>query len=184
MVSQQLEAQGYRAGRRAAGRRHARPARLRRRRGQDRISSRDPLGAQRLGYGRYGWAIAIRSTAASWDIFYGRPYYSRCGAARLIITAGTTPIWYARLSATATAGTAMAMRGMLRATIRSTSYLDMDIVRRAGNAPLFEGHAKARSPDRRARRAGPESDRGDVHRLPGHERRDVRITVPAGARKR
>ena len=52
------------------------------------------------------------------------------------------------------------------------SFLDLDIRRKADNASLFEGHAKARSQHRQPRHAGPEPGRGDVHRLPGPLGRD------------
>ena len=58
------------------------------------------------------------------------------------------------------------------------SYLDMDIVRRADNAPLFEGHAKARSQDDELNQLVPSLVTAMFTDFPGRSGETVKITVP------
>ena len=59
------------------------------------------------------------------------------------------------------------------------SYLDMDIVRRVDEAPLFEGHAKARSQTDELDRLVPDLVTAMFTGFPGRNGETVRITIPA-----
>ncbi|MEO6359950.1 MAG: DUF4136 domain-containing protein [Sphingomicrobium sp.] len=58
------------------------------------------------------------------------------------------------------------------------SFLDLDIVRRADNAPLFEGHAKARSSNDNLGNLVPNLVEAMFTGFPGRNGETVRITVP------
>lgn len=58
------------------------------------------------------------------------------------------------------------------------SFLDLDIVRRADNAPLFEGHAKGRSATDNLTRLVPDLVEAMFTGFPGQNGETVKITVP------
>ena len=58
------------------------------------------------------------------------------------------------------------------------SYLDLNIVRRADNAPLFEGHAKARSSNDNLATLVPNLVEAMFTGFPGRNGETVKITVP------
>ena len=58
-------------------------------------------------------------------------------------------------------------------------YLEMDIVRRADNAPLFEGHAQARSQTDEEYVLVPNLIQAMFTGFPGKSGETVKITVPA-----
>ena len=103
--------------------------------------------------------------------FYGRPYYSRYGyyGYRSPFYYGwNDPFWY---------------RGGLNDPIRAytvyKSQLDLDIVRRVDNAPLFDGRALARSQTDELGTLVPNLVEAMFTNFPGRNGETVRITVPA-----
>ena len=102
--------------------------------------------------------------------FYGRPYYSRYGyyGSRSPFYYGwNDPFWY---------------RGGLNDPIRAytvyKSQLNLDIVRRADNAPLFDGRAIARSQTDELGTLVPNLVEAMFTNFPGQNGETVRITVP------
>ena len=63
------------------------------------------------------------------------------------------------------------------------SELEMDIVRRADNAPLFEGRAQARSQTDQTGVLVPNLIEAMFTGFPGRNGETVRITVPAAPRR-
>ena len=103
--------------------------------------------------------------------FYGRPYYSRYGyyGARSPFYWGwNDPFWY---------------RGGFNDPIRAytvyKSQLDLDIVRRVDNAPLFDGRAMARSQTDELGTLVPNLVEAMFTNFPGQNGETVRITVPS-----
>ena len=103
--------------------------------------------------------------------FYGRPYYSRYGyyGARSPFYYGwNDPFWY---------------RGGLNDPVRAytvyKSQLNLDIVRRADNAPLFDGRAMARSQTDELGTLVPNLVEAMFTNFPGRNGETVRITVPS-----
>lgn len=100
-----------------------------------------------------------------WGGYYGRPYWSRWGG---------YPFYY---------GWNRPFYGSpysndVREYTVYKSFLDMDIVRRADNAPLFEGHAKARSQSDELDKLVPSLVTAMFTGFPGRNGETVRITVP------
>jgi hypothetical protein len=103
--------------------------------------------------------------------FYGRPYYSRYGyyGARSPFYYGwNDPFWY---------------RGGFNDPVRAytvyKSQLNLGIVRRADNAPLFDGRAMARSQTDELGTLVPNLVEAMFTNFPGRNGETVRITVPS-----
>lgn len=110
--------------------------------------------------------------------YYGRPYYSRYGGywgARSPFYYGwDDPYWYHSPYAGYGRG-----YGAVRSYTVYESQLEMDIVRRADNAPLFEGRAEARSQTDELGTLVPNLVEAMFTGFPGRNGETVRITVPA-----
>jgi hypothetical protein len=101
--------------------------------------------------------------------FYGRPYYSRFGywGARSPFYYGwDDPFWYG------------GPYQDVRVYTVYKSFLDLNIRRRADNASLFEGHAKARSANDNMGVLVPNLIEAMFTGFPGNSGETVRITVP------
>ena len=125
---------------------------------------RDPFyGSYRDRFGRY----------------YGRPYYSRYGYGGLSRSpyyfGWDDPFWYA----SPYAGYGSAYGEPIRSYTVYESELDMNIVRRADNAPLFQGKAKARSQTDETGVLVPNLIEAMFTGFPGQSGETVKITVPA-----
>ena len=133
----------------------------------------DPFARSRYGYGPYG-----RYYDPFGGTYYGRPYWSRYGywGSRSPFYYGwDDPFWYY----SPYAGYGPGFRDPIRSYTVYKSHLDMQIVRRADNAPLFEGHAKARSQTDEAGVLVPNLIEAMFTGFPGRSGETVRITVPA-----
>ena len=133
----------------------------------------DPFARSRYGYGPYG-----RYYDPFGGTYYGRPYWSRYGywGSRSPFYYGwDDPFWYY----SPYAGYGPGFRDPIRSYTVYKSHLDMQIVRRADNAPLFEGHAKARSQTDAAGVLVPNLIEAMFTGFPGRSGETVRITVPA-----
>jgi hypothetical protein len=162
--------------------------------------TQDPLARSRYGYGRYNdpfyrgyYDPFFRSRYSYRDPFYdpywgtysGRPYYSRFGywGQRSPFYYGwDDPFWYASPYAGYGPGQGGAYGQPIRSYTVYKSHLDMQIVRRADNAPLFDGHAKARSQTDEAGVLVPNLIEAMFTGFPGKSGETVRITVPAKKR--
>ncbi len=159
MVSQQLEAQGFRA----AGAPQLADLLVRMDYSVDRghtVSERDPFYGRPygpFGYGRYGGG-------------WGSPYYSRWGDP--FYYGWNDPYWWARPSPGYAGGYGA------QAHIEFKSFLDMNIARRADNAQLFQGHVEARSQSPNLDRLVPPLITAMFTGFPGRSGETVRITVP------
>ena len=140
----------------------------------------DPFG--RYGsFGRYGPRYGDPFYGGGFydprfGIYYGRPYYSRYGyrGVRSPYYYGwDDPYWYRR-------------GGLYGDDVRAytvyNSFLNLDIVRRADNAPLFEGKAQARSQTDELGTLVPNLVDAMFTGFPGRNGETVRITVPARRR--
>ena len=181
MVSQQLQAQGYRA----AGAPQVADMLVRVDYGVDEGRTervREPYYGPGYGYSgpayRWGgWGYGYRDPFYDpfLGAYYGRPYYSRWG--RLPYYYGwNDPYWY---GAPGSAYGPYGSYGGVREYTVYKSYLDMDIVRRADNAPLFEGHARARSQTDELDALVPNLITAMFTGFPGRNGETVRITVPS-----
>lgn len=113
--------------------------------------------------------------------FYGRPYYSRYGyyGARSPFYWGwNDPYWYY----SPYAGYGSAFREPIRDYVVYRSELDLDIVRRTDNAPLFNGKAMARSQTDELGVLVPNLVEAMFTNFPGRNGETVKITVPAKKR--
>lgn len=168
MVSQQLQAQGYRP----AGAPQVADMLVRIDYGVDEGKVehvREPYYGPGYRWGGWGYGYRDPFYDPFLGAYYGRPYYSRWG--RLPYYYGwNDPFWYD------TYGPGM---GAVREYTVYKSYLDLDIVRRADNAPLFEGHAQARSQTDELDALVPNLITAMFTGFPGRNGETVRITVPA-----
>ena len=135
----------------------------------------------RLGYGVDGGRTEIVRDPFSYGFGYGRgfggfgyggfghPYYSRWGyyGARSPFFYGWNDPFY---------GSAFGDYGVDSYTVY-TSFLDLDIRRKADNASLFEGHAKARSSTDNLGTLVPNLVEAMFTGFPGRSGETVRITV-------
>lgn len=136
----------------------------------------DPF-SRGYGYGGYGFG----GFGNYYDPFfrrgyYGRPYYSRYGyyGARSPFYYGwNDPFWYSPFDGP---------YGSARSYTVYKSYLDIDIRRRADNAALFEGHAKARSQSDNLGVLVPNLIEAMFTGFPGRNGETVKISVPAAKR--
>ena len=113
-----------------------------------------------------------------WGSFYGRPYYSRYGywGARSPFYYGWgDPFWYR----SGYGGYGGYYPGAIRSYTVYKSFLDMDIVRKADNYQLFQGHVKARSQTDELGSLVPNLVEAMFTNFPGQSGETVKITVPA-----
>ena len=144
----------------------------------------DPFYRSRYGY----YDPFYRSRFGSrydpfYDPFYGgytgRPYWSRYGGyygGRSPFYYGwDDPFWYS----SPYAGYGPGYRDPIRSYTVYKSYLDLDIVRKGDNAPLFQGKAKARSQTDEAGVLIPNLIEAMFTNFPGKSGETIKITVPA-----
>ena len=204
LVSQQLQAKGYTP----AGAPQLATMLVRLNYGVDEGKTEhtaDPFARSRYGYGGYG-ALGDPFYRGRYDPFYrggydpfyrggydpfsrgydpfygryyGRPYYSRYGGywgSRSPFYYGwEDPFWYN----SPYAGYGNGYGQPIRSYTVYNSQLDMEIVRRADNAQLFEGHAKARSQTDEAGVLVPNLIEAMFTGFPGRSGETIKITVPA-----
>jgi hypothetical protein len=146
----------------------------------------EPFARSRFGYGGFGdpFYRSYRDPFgySRWDPFYrgyiGRPYYSRFGyyGRRSPYYYGwDDPFWYS----SPYAGYGPGYGQPIRAYTVYKSYLDLNIVRKADNAPLFQGKAQARSQTDETGVLVPNLIEAMFTGFPGRSGETVKITVPA-----
>lgn len=160
----------------------------------------DPYARSRYGYGGMGYYDPFyRSRFGYYDPFYrsrfgsryydpfydpfygyaGRPYWSRYGGyygGRSPFYYGwDDPFWYS----SPYAGYGAGYRDPIRSYTVYKSHLALDIVRKADNAPLFQGKAKARSQTDETGVLIPNLIEAMFTNFPGKSGETIRITVPA-----
>jgi len=130
---------------------------------------RDPFGygGYGSGYG-FGGGYGHRS-GFGYRGYYGRPYYSRWGG-----YGGHSPFYYGWDSPF---GSPFGYGGGVTSYTVYRSHLDLDIRRRADNASLFEGHARARSHNDNLGVLVPNLVEAMFTGFPGRSGETVRITV-------
>jgi hypothetical protein len=161
ILSQQLAAQGYQP----AGAPQAADMLVRVDYGVDEGHTEIVDDPFRYGYGRYGFGYRDPFFDPFWGGYWGRPYFSRWGGYPFYY-GWDDPFFYG------------GGYGVSSYTVYK-SFLDMDIVRRADNAPLFEGHAKARSQSDELDKLVPSLVTAMFTGFPGRNGETVKITVPA-----
>ena len=149
--------------------------------------TQDPFARSRFGYGGFGdpFYRSYRDPFgySRYDPFYrgyiGRPYYSRFGGyygrRSPYYNGWDDPFWYS----SPYAGYGPGYGQPIRAYTVYKGYLDLDIVRRADNAPLFQGQAEARSQTDETGVLVPNLIEAMFTGFPGRSGETVRITVPA-----
>ena len=121
-------------------------------------------GNSPFGYSRYGYdPFASYGPYGRYGHYYGRPYYSRYG-----YYGPRSPFYY---------GWGDPYWGGAEERVVFESELTMNIVRRADNAPLFEGRAQARSQTDEAGVLVPNLIEAMFTGFPGRNGETVRITV-------
>lgn len=105
--------------------------------------------------------------------FYGRPYYSRWG-----YWGPRSPFYYGWGGPYSYGGYGRYGFDQVRVYTVYQSFLDLDIRRKADNASLFEGHAKARSADDNMGVLVPNLIEAMFTGFPGRSGETVKITVP------
>lgn len=185
MVSQQLEAKGFRP----AGAPQAADMLVKLDYGVDEgkteyVTDRPfgPSWGSGFGYGYrwgpYGWAYRDPFYDPSWGFYYGRPYWSRYSRSPYYY-GWDDPFWYSSpYSGYGRSRLGYGYGGVREYTVYK-GYLEMDIVRRADNAPLFEGHAQARSQTDEEDILVPNLIQAMFTGFPGKNGETVKITVPA-----
>lgn len=134
----------------------------------------DPFGRSRYGYGfgnQFGYDPFYRG-------LYGRPYYSRYG-----YWGGRSPFYYGWDDPFWYSSGFGGYGGEIRSYTEYKSFFDMDIVGKGTNAPLFEGHAKARSQTDELGVLVPNLIEAMFTGFPGRSGETVRISVPARKRQ-
>lgn len=197
MVSQRLAAQGYRP----AGAPQAADMLVRLDYGVDEGKIevvRDPYMGSRYGWNSYGYGWRDPLYDPYWGVHYGRPYWSSWGR-NPFYYGWNDPFWHSSPYAYGGFGGFGSPYGLRYGSRYGSygrgygpygydqgreytvfkSYLDMDIVRRADNAPLFEGHAKARSQTDETDVLVPNLIEAMFTGFPGKNGETVRITIPA-----
>jgi hypothetical protein len=146
----------------------------------------DPFARSRYGYGGFGdpFYRDFRDPFGRYRYdpfyrgFYGRPYYSRYGyfGRRSPYYYGwDDPFWYS----SPYAGYGPGYGQPIRAYTVYKSYLDLNIVRKADNAALFQGQAQARSQTDETGVLVPNLIEAMFTGFPGRSGETVKITVPA-----
>ena len=152
----------------------------------------DPFARSRYGYAGYGYGDPFYRSryGGFYDPFYdpfygsrfGRPYWSRYGyyGSRYspYYYGWDDPFWYS----SPYAGYGRGYREPIRSYTVYESELDMDIVRRSDNAPLFEGKAMARSQTDETGVLVPNLIEAMFTGFPGRSGETIKITVPARKR--
>jgi hypothetical protein len=131
----------------------------------------------RYGWNRYGYGYRDPFFDPYWGVQYGRPYWSSWGR-NPFYYGWNDPYWYASPYSGYGPGYGYGYDQIREYTVYK-SYLDMDIVRRADNAPLFKGQAKARSQTDETDVLVPNLITAMFTGFPGKSGETVRITVPA-----
>ena len=137
----------------------------------EREYARDPFA-----YSRYADPF-YRSYYDTMGFHYGRPYWSRYGywGTRSPFYYGwDDPFWYH----SPYAGYGRGFRAPVRSYTVYKSELELDIVRRADNQPLFEGEAQARSQTDELPVLVPNLIEAMFTGFPGRSGETIRITVP------
>jgi hypothetical protein len=154
--------------------------------------ARDPHFGPGYGYGAigpYGYG-GYRDPFYDpyWGVYYGRPYYSRWSR-NPYYYGWNDPYWaspysyggygrgYGGYGPYGAYGDGFGRGGYREYTVYK-SRLDMNIVQRANNAPLFEGHAQARSQTDEIDVLVPNLIQAMFTGFPGRNGETVRITVP------
>lgn len=132
-----------------------------------------PYGPRGSGWSPYGWGYRDPFFDSHWRIHPGYPYWSPWSPDPFYY-GWDDPYWYA--SPYAGYG---AFGPRVREYVRYDSHLDLQIMRRADNAPLFEGHVKARSQTDELARLVPNLIAAMFTDFPGRNGETVKITVPA-----
>jgi len=129
------------------------------------------------GLGPYGWRDPFYDPFfdSGYGIFYGRPYRSRWSS---------YPFYYGwndpfSFGGYGYGGYGRYGRGIYDRYTVYKSYLDMSIVQRSSNAPLFEGHARARSQTDELGALVPNLIEAMFTGFPGRNGETVKITIPA-----
>ena len=149
----------------------------------------DPFARSRYGYGGFGDPF-YRSFydpfgRYRYDPFfrgyYGRPYYSRYGyygRHSPYYFGWDDPFWYS----SPYAGYGPGYGHPIRTYTVYKSYLNLDIIRKADNAPVFQGQAEARSQTDETGVLVPNLIEAMFTGFPGRSGERIRITVPARKR--
>lgn len=172
MLSQQLEARGYTP----AGAPGLADLVVRLDYGVDQGTaeySYDPFYNPRFGsgLGPYGWGDPFYDPFyAGYGMYYGRAYRSRYSS---------FPYYYGWDDPFSFGGYGRYGRGAYDRYTVYKSHLDMSIVQRGSGAPLFEGHAKARSQTDALEALVPNLIEAMFTGFPGRNGETVKITVPA-----
>ena len=142
----------------------------------------DPFTRSAPGFGLGAYGGYYDPFGRFYDPFWGSPVWSSYGyyGARSPFYYGwNDPFWYA----SPYAGYGYGIRpDQIDRYTEYKSYFDMNIVRRADNASLFEGHAKARSQTDELGVLVPNLVTAMFTGFPGRSGETVRITVPARRR--
>lgn len=137
--------------------------------------SYDPFYNPRFGsgLGAYGWRDPWYDPwyDSGYGIFYGRPYRSRYSSYPFYYG------WNDPFSFGGYGGYGYG-RGVYDRYTVYKSYLDMSIVQRSSNAPLFEGHAQARSQTDQLEALVPNLIEAMFTGFPGRNGETVKITIP------
>ena len=174
MLSQQLEAQGFRP----AGTPQLADMLVRVGYGVDQgqtIVRRDPFYGPSFGWGfgrSGGYGYRDPFFDPYWGVHFGRPYYSRWSR---------SPFYYGWGDSFSYGGGYGGFGGGYGGIDSYTMYkshLDMDIVQRETNAPLFEGHALARSQTDQLDALVPSLIQAMFTGFPGRNGETVKITIP------
>ena len=120
----------------------------------------------------YGYDPFYGGFGGPYGGFYGRPFYSRFG-----YWGPRSPFYYGWGDPFSYGGFGGPYQQVRVYTVYQ-SFLDLDIRRKADNASLFEGHAKARSADDNMGVLVPNLIEAMFTGFPGHSGETVKITVP------
>ena len=132
------------------------------------------LGISALGLAgcATGFPAQVSRFGGPYGGFYGRPFYSRFG-----YWGPRSPFYYGWGDPFSYGGFGGPYQQVRVYTVYQ-SFLDLDIRRKADNASLFEGHAKARSADDNMGVLVPNLIEAMFTGFPGHSGETVKITVP------
>ena len=141
--------------------------------------SYDPFYNPRFGsgLGAYGWRDPWYDPwyDSGYGIFYGRPYRSRYSSYPFYY-GWNDPFSFGGYGGYGGYGYG---RGIYDRYTVYKSHLDMSIVQRTSNAPLFEGHAMARSQTDHLEALVPNLIEAMFNGFPGRNGETVKITIPA-----